>query len=139
MLYLGLESARRAVDDLVEFEPTHTERLMVILLSELTAYRFLLKQHHEKNEIRHRRLALRGCCYGRLWYQLGQLMNEQRTKLLAGANDKDASDVPSREEEQWAAAVQLWPALEKSLEQTNSLLPFQCSAAEFRLKASRLS
>jgi hypothetical protein len=42
MLFLGLESARRAIADLVEFEPERAERTIVILISELEAYRFFV-------------------------------------------------------------------------------------------------
>ena len=41
MLFLGLESARKAIDQLVEFQPTRAEEKIVILLSELDAYAYL--------------------------------------------------------------------------------------------------
>src|SRR5262249_54644779 len=40
-LFLGLESARKSVHDLVEFQPTRAEETITILLSELMAYGFL--------------------------------------------------------------------------------------------------
>ncbi len=44
MQFLALESARKAVADLVEFEPTKAENVLTILLSELVAYGFLREQ-----------------------------------------------------------------------------------------------
>jgi uncharacterized membrane protein len=52
VLYLGLESARKAVEDLVEFEPERAERQIVILISELEAYRFLREQFTDNKDIR---------------------------------------------------------------------------------------
>jgi len=41
MLFLGLESARHSIHELVEFEPTQAEEKITILLSEITAYGYL--------------------------------------------------------------------------------------------------
>ena len=62
MQFLAFESARKAILDLVEFEPTQAEELITVLLSELPAYRFLLD--HFDMDFRHRRLALREPEYG---------------------------------------------------------------------------
>jgi len=59
MMFLGLESARRAVADLVEFDPEKAERTIVILLNELEAYRFLRQQYCEEHEMHHERIMLR--------------------------------------------------------------------------------
>jgi hypothetical protein len=58
MLFLGYESGRKAVKDLVEFEPAAAGRTITILLTELTCYSFLLK-HFEHDDLRYRRLKLR--------------------------------------------------------------------------------
>jgi hypothetical protein len=58
MQFLTLESARKAVRDLIEFEPASAENTITILLSELPAYRFLLN-NFEKDDVRHARLELR--------------------------------------------------------------------------------
>lgn len=63
MLFLGLESARKAIGDLVEFEPEKAERMIVILISELEAYRFLCSHFPMRDEIHHARLWLRGDDY----------------------------------------------------------------------------
>jgi hypothetical protein len=58
MLFLAYESARKAIDELIEFEPTNAEAMVTGLVSELDAYRFLT-EHFDDNDIRGRRLALR--------------------------------------------------------------------------------
>jgi hypothetical protein len=58
MQFLAFESARKAVRDLVEFEPNNAENTITILISELPLYRFLL-DHFPKGDLRHARLELR--------------------------------------------------------------------------------
>lgn len=57
MQFLGLESARKAINDLVEFEPTKAEDTFTILLSELAAYGFLREQF--KGELKQQLLEAR--------------------------------------------------------------------------------
>ena len=57
MQFLGLESARKAIKELVEFEPTQAEDIFTILLSELVAYGFLREQFNA--DLRQRRLEAR--------------------------------------------------------------------------------
>jgi hypothetical protein len=66
MMFLGLESARKAMSDLVEFEPEQAERIIVILISELEAYRFLCEQFADEQDLRHQRLQLREAVYKKL-------------------------------------------------------------------------
>lgn len=63
MQFLGLESARKAIKDLVEFEPTQAEDMITVLLSELVAYGFLRQQF--RGDIRQRRLEARDESYRR--------------------------------------------------------------------------
>jgi hypothetical protein len=63
MQFLGLESARKAIKDLVEFEPTQAEDMITILLSELLAYAFL--REHFRGDVRQRRLEARDLSYRR--------------------------------------------------------------------------
>lgn len=44
MQFLALESARKAITGLIEFEPTKAENIFTVLLSELVAYAFLREQ-----------------------------------------------------------------------------------------------
>jgi hypothetical protein len=61
MLFLGLESARSAIKELVEFEPKQAEDMITVLLSELLAYAFLREQF--RGDIRQRRLEARDESY----------------------------------------------------------------------------
>lgn len=63
MQFLGLESGRKAIRDLVEFEPTQAEDICSILLSELVAYGFLRTQF--SGDLRQRRLQSREAEYHR--------------------------------------------------------------------------
>ena len=63
MQFLALESGRRAIKDLVEFEPTQAEVMITILLSELLAYGFLREQF--RGDLRQRRLEARDEAYRR--------------------------------------------------------------------------
>jgi hypothetical protein len=57
MQFLGLESARKSIKDLVEFQPTRAEDIFIILLSELKAYAFLCR--YFKDGLRQRALKTR--------------------------------------------------------------------------------
>jgi len=70
LLYLGFESARKAIDDLVEFDPEWAERTIVVLISEFAAYRFLRGEFADEDEMRCKRLKLREPEYDRLMPQL---------------------------------------------------------------------
>lgn len=64
LLYVAYESARQAVNDLVEFQPDAAERAMVIFLTELPCYAFLLRYYEkEKDDVRYKRLKLREATY----------------------------------------------------------------------------
>jgi hypothetical protein len=62
LLYLAYESARKAVKDLIEFQPTAAESTIVILLTELKCYSFLLK-YFGHDSVRYQRLKLREADY----------------------------------------------------------------------------
>ena len=66
LIYLGFESARKAIGDLVEFEPQEAERTAVILLSEFAAYGFLRCEFSQEDDVRCKRLKLREPEYQRL-------------------------------------------------------------------------
>jgi hypothetical protein len=59
MMFLGFESARRAIADLVEYEPRKAEVTIGILISELEAYRFLLGKFTDLQDMRYQRIHLR--------------------------------------------------------------------------------
>jgi hypothetical protein len=64
MMFLTLESARKAVRDLIEFDPNQVENTINILINELYAYQFLMRQFGEQcgdstEDFRYARLRLR--------------------------------------------------------------------------------
>lgn len=115
MLYLALESARHAITDLVEFEPQQAERTMVILLSELTAYRFLRLRYSDSADVHNDRLILRGPEYRALVPALCQLVRDHQLGVLD----------PGNKDQQWAPALQLLPELKKRYDAL-SVLPLDC-------------
>jgi hypothetical protein len=67
VLFLGYESARKSVNELIEFEPTCAENTIVILLTELVCFTFLCGYLKDKNDdLRLRRLRLRQDDYEKL-------------------------------------------------------------------------
>jgi hypothetical protein len=110
LLYLGLESGRNAMDDLVEFEPTHTERTIVILLSELDAYYFLRENFDVEKEMHHERLILRGPTYDQLRDRLTGLLDPTKNECLHDAIRNEVQD-PTYGRRQWLAAFQLRDSL----------------------------
>jgi hypothetical protein len=62
MLFLGYESGRKAVEDLIEYQPSRAENRIVILLTELQCYSFLIKRF-KSEEVHHARLLLRETAY----------------------------------------------------------------------------
>jgi hypothetical protein len=62
MLFLGYESGRKAVEDLIEYQPSRAENRMVILLTELKCYCFLRKRF-QGQEVHNARLQLREKAY----------------------------------------------------------------------------
>lgn len=58
VLYLGHESARKAIKELVEFQPTRAENIMIILLTELRCFLFLCEYYHG-DKLRYQRLLFR--------------------------------------------------------------------------------
>ena len=63
MQFLGFESGRKAIRDLVEFDPTQVEDICTILLSELVANGFSRRQF--SGDLRQRRLQARDAEYRR--------------------------------------------------------------------------
>ena len=82
MLFLGYEAARKAVDDLIEFQPTQAENIIVILLTELRCYAFLI-QYFKPDDLRHTRLKLRRDNYRKIVPEL-----YRQIRLTHGSNDE---------------------------------------------------
>ena len=129
MVFLALESGRRATDDLVEFEPTHTERTVTMLLSELDAYTFLRGQYQTPGEVHHDHLILRGPLYMALVKKLNDILRSQAPALLRSAPSEEPRQ-PTYAERQWSAALQSLPALNERLETLRSQFPLDCVPVE---------
>ncbi|HEX4409328.1 MAG TPA: hypothetical protein VH206_11200 [Xanthobacteraceae bacterium] len=64
VLFLGYEAGRKSIKQLIEFEPTQAEEVVVVLLTELVCYKFLCHQFaSNKEDVRNRRLTLRTDVY----------------------------------------------------------------------------
>jgi len=99
MLFLAFESARKAVRDLVEYQPENAECTATILLTELVCYGFLIEQF-EPSDVRYRRLVLR---------------RKQYEKLLPSlCREVEAAD--ENENPDWRKAKELIPELRERFE-----------------------
>jgi hypothetical protein len=99
VLFLGLESGRKAIKVLVEFQPTKAENIMSILLTELVWYSFLCEHFQDatdhSNQLRFARLTLRLTDYKN---EVAEIIRKLK---LRGENDKD-----------WGPAKDTLPELE---------------------------
>ena len=109
MIFFALESARKSVDDLVEFEPELIERTIVILISELEAYRFLREQFTKEADFRHQRIMLRETDYRDLAPKLCALVEQGRSAELASGSAAASDGTP--EESKWLPSLLLLPEL----------------------------
>jgi hypothetical protein len=140
MLYLALESGRHAINDLVEFEPEKTERTIVILISELTAYRFLREQYSTRSEMHYDRLILRGPEYKELVPKLSDLVESQACCALSAAERGTLQNDPSdnaRATCLWLAAFQLLGELRRRYVELEEAFPLECVAAHGLVIAER--
>jgi hypothetical protein len=110
MLFLGLESARHAIADLVEFQPEKAERTIVILISELEAYRFLRSRFTDDRDVRYQRLKLREPVYRRLVPKLISSVKASRAKEKPIEFDTEWDRPPQASK--WEPALRLLPELE---------------------------
>jgi hypothetical protein len=109
MLFLGYESGRLAIEDLIEFQPTASENIISILITELKCYSFLRK-YFERDELRDARFRLREDSYTREVSELCTKVN-----LSYGPNDED-----------WIWARRTAPELARRYEETFGTWPSPC-------------
>jgi len=126
MLYLGLESARLAVDDLVEYEPEKAERTVVILISELEAYRLLARKYPDKEDMHHERLMLREPIYRNLVPALTRSVEAGRSAVKMCQAESDA-EVALRIS-LWEPAGRLLPELHRRYDAVAKLIHAQALA-----------
>jgi hypothetical protein len=134
MLYLALESGRKAMDDLVEFEPTHTERTMVILISELKAYEFLRLNYQNEEDMHYNRLILRGPGYIRLVGDLHRLLDSEQEESLVAVKRGNMEN-PTYAQSQWSAALQLRSELDKRFDELKLNATLECKTTGNRITA----
>jgi hypothetical protein len=107
MLFLSLESARHAIDDLVEFNPEKIERKIVILISEISAYGFLCScyndEHGEHNA-------------HNMYYERLQLRRSKYEPMYKDIDEAVTSGMAAREWRHWQPAQKLLPELKKRFE-----------------------
>jgi hypothetical protein len=101
MLFLALESARLAIDDLVEFEPERAERTVVILISELKAYGFLCSQFPDEQSMYRQRLSLRSPTY---------------KEVVPKLNDEITRGMEFGHHHEWEPSFRLLPTLNERYE-----------------------
>lgn len=108
--FLGLESARHAIRDLVEFEPEKAERVIVVLISELEAYRFLCGEFADPDDVRYGRIRMRSLDYRQLVHPLIALVLKEREAEQRAENLND----------DWLPAWILLPELQRRYRATLS-------------------
>jgi len=106
MMFLSLESAREAIEDLFEYEPDRTVRIIEILIGELQAYDFLRKNLLD-DPVRHDLIMMRESDYR-------VLVPELKTRV------EDLSHASPRAW-QWKRAERLLPKLEARFEAAMSV------------------
>jgi hypothetical protein len=113
MLFLGLESARHAIADLVEFEPEQAERAIVVLISELEAYRFLRGQFVDENDVHYQRITLRESEYRHVVPRLVAEAEAGGASLDIGFEAESDESEPASP---WEPARRLLPELRRRYE-----------------------
>ena len=89
MQFLAFESARKAVRDLIEFEPNEVENTITILLSELRAYGFLLVQFEPKSKANQESIASEDFRHARLRLRHDSYIDVVRTAVWRAEEGKD--------------------------------------------------
>ena len=74
VMYLGYEGARKAMEELIEFEPTKAEGILVVLVTELACFPFLC-EYLKDDDLRFKRLQLRESEYRETMKRLNAKVN----------------------------------------------------------------
>jgi hypothetical protein len=112
MQFLAMESARKAIRDLIEFEPNNAENTIMILISELPLYGVLSK-YFEESDVRHARLQLRRSRYLSLVPQVYYHTLKQHAKFSESAVSSDDLEELRRD---WSRAHRMLEELKKRYE-----------------------
>jgi len=113
MQFLACESGRKAVRELVEYQPDKDERTITILLTELVCYGFLMRQF-DKSDVRYKRLELRHEKYEAVVRELCEDVGEQvrlAEAEMRNSRDRDPALAEAKRDEyaDWLRAYRLMP------------------------------
>jgi hypothetical protein len=107
MEFLGFEAARKAVSDLIEYQPSHVENTVTILITEVSLYSFL-RRLYKPSDTHYKRLAIRLDSYR-------DQVTELRRKIIdyLDIKRKRRKSSPRHEEldRDWAKVIQMWDEL----------------------------
>jgi len=137
MLFLALESARFAINQLVEFEPEGAERTITILISELPAYGFLRRRYQDAADFRHQRIMLREPDYQALEPRVQGAVEAGLREAHQAKNKAIGADAKARAaqlEQRWTAAELLLAELHTRFEE--AMRPGRTSPRAPRPRAS---
>jgi hypothetical protein len=115
MQFLAFESARNAIVDLIEFEPSCAENKVTVLLSELPAFRFLLDQFKDGSDVRHKRLALRRDEYPGIVEDVTNVIYENAAKYPKKEERSNLSKFERDRAAGWDQAIEMLGPLEAYL------------------------
>jgi hypothetical protein len=104
MWFLAYESGRKAIEELVEFQPTRAECVITTLITELKCYTFLIKyfgEHFQDDDPRYLRLILRNQGY------------KDEVKSVYNEALKHKARETKKGGKEWSPAIRLIPELEK--------------------------
>ena len=126
VLFLGYESARNAIADLIEFQPTRDENIIVILMTELVCFSFLCEylknsemrlkglERHElvnggKNALKFRRL----CEEFEVKFERLELREGEYKKIVPALNARVTAPHGESQKKYWEPAKRTLPELQK--------------------------
>ncbi len=135
MLYLALEAGRSSVGDLVEYEPEQAERTIIVLLSELKAYQFLVQEFRGSKDMRESRLLLRWETYRKDFRDLNYQVTTQAPIARRTHDAAVAQHLPVAEISIAKLTRDIWEGAEKLLPDFYAL--FKSTEALVQSKADK--
>ena len=127
VLFLGLESARKAIFDLIEFEPEQAENMILVLLSELVAFKFLRRKYFGKHDIYNKRIELRVPGYEQVVPDLKKFV-----ECRAAEAAKSGSPDVAKWDRSTALLDELWARYEAAISKFSKTGPPQSPPTERR-------
>jgi len=115
LMFLALESGRMSLNQLVEYEPDHAERVIVVLISELEAYGYL-RHEVQESDFRRERLELRLAGYQHETPKLWRNVVDERSRRDGWLWEPAALLLPTLEARYEAAGCGRLPEQAKQLQ-----------------------